>query len=40
MSIEARNISKHFGAYTALDNVSLKVETGRLTGCRAKSSFS
>jgi len=31
MSIEARNISKHFGAYTALDNVNLKVETGRLT---------
>ena len=31
MSIEARNISKHFGAYTALNNVSLKVESGRLT---------
>ena len=31
MSIEARNISKHFGSYTALNNVSLKVETGRLT---------
>ena len=31
MSIEARNISKHFGGYTALNDVSLKVETGRLT---------
>ncbi len=31
MSIEARNISKHFGSYTALGGVSLKVETGRLT---------
>ena len=31
MSIEARNISKHFGGYTALNHVSLKVETGRLT---------
>ena len=31
MSIEARAISKHFGAYTALNNVDLKVETGRLT---------
>jgi len=31
MSIEARNISKHFGTYTALAGVSLKVESGRLT---------
>jgi sulfate transport system ATP-binding protein len=31
MSIEVRDISKHFGAYTALEGVSLKVETGRLT---------
>ncbi len=31
MSIEARNISKHFGAFTALDGVDLKVGTGRLT---------
>ena len=31
MSIEVRNLSKHFGAYTALGDVSLKVGTGRLT---------
>ena len=31
MSIEVRDISKHFGAFTALAGVSLKVETGRLT---------
>jgi sulfate/thiosulfate transport system ATP-binding protein len=31
MSIEARHITKHFGAYTALNDVSLKVESGRLT---------
>ncbi len=31
MSIEVRNVSKHFGAFTALGGVSLKVETGRLT---------
>ncbi len=31
MSIEARNITKHFGAYTALADVSLKVGSGRLT---------
>jgi len=31
MSIEVRNVSKHFGGFTALDGVSLKVETGRLT---------
>jgi sulfate transport system ATP-binding protein len=31
MSIEARHITKRFGAYTALNDVSLKVESGRLT---------
>jgi sulfate transport system ATP-binding protein len=31
MSIEVRNLSKHFGSYAALTNVSLKVGTGRLT---------
>jgi sulfate/thiosulfate transport system ATP-binding protein len=30
MSIEFRNIRKTFGAFVALDNVSLKVETGEL----------
>jgi sulfate/thiosulfate transport system ATP-binding protein len=31
MSIEVRNVWKHFGSFTALAGVSLKVETGRLT---------
>lgn len=30
MSIEARNITKTFGSFTALDNVSLEVPTGEL----------
>ena len=30
MSISARNITKTFGAYTALDNVSIEVPTGKL----------
>ncbi len=30
MSIEVRNISKRFGAFQALDNVSLRVESGEL----------
>jgi sulfate transport system ATP-binding protein len=30
MSIEARNITKHFGKYLALDNVSLTVKPGEL----------
>lgn len=30
MSIEVRNISKHFGAFTALDHVNLTVPTGQL----------
>ena len=30
MSIEVRNISKTFGAFKALDNVSLRVDTGEL----------
>lgn len=30
MSIEVQNITKHFGNFRALDNVSLKVETGEL----------
>ena len=30
MSIEARNITKRFGGFTALDNVSLSVRTGEL----------
>ncbi len=30
MSITARNITKTFGAYTALDNVSIEVPTGKL----------
>lgn len=31
MSIEVRNVWKHFGDYTALAGIDLKVETGRLT---------
>ena len=31
MSIVARNISKRFGEFTALDDVSLEVEGGSLT---------
>ncbi|RIK68313.1 MAG: sulfate ABC transporter ATP-binding protein [Planctomycetota bacterium] len=30
MSIEARDVSKHFGAFTALDHVNLHVPTGEL----------
>ena len=30
MSIEVRNVTKKFGQFTALDNVSLKVESGEL----------
>ena len=30
MSIEVRNITKHFGDFRALDNVNLTVPTGRL----------
>jgi sulfate transport system ATP-binding protein len=30
MSVEVRNIIKQFGSFTALDNVSLKVESGEL----------
>src|SRR5712692_1850626 len=30
MSIEAQNITKKFGQFTALDNVSLKIPTGEL----------
>jgi sulfate transport system ATP-binding protein len=30
MSIEARNITKRFGAFTALDQVDLKIESGEL----------
>jgi sulfate transport system ATP-binding protein len=30
MSVEVRNITKRFGSFTALDNVSLKVESGEL----------
>jgi sulfate transport system ATP-binding protein len=30
MSIEVKNITKHFGTFQALDNVSLKIETGEL----------
>ncbi len=30
MSVEVRNITKKFGNFTALDNVSLKVESGEL----------
>jgi sulfate transport system ATP-binding protein len=31
MSIEVRNATKHFGSYTALAGIDLKVDTGRLT---------
>jgi sulfate transport system ATP-binding protein len=31
MAIEARNVSKRFGSFCALDDVSLEVETGSLT---------
>ena len=31
MSIEVRNISKRFGDFTALEDVSLRIETGELT---------
>jgi sulfate transport system ATP-binding protein len=31
VAIEARNITKHFGDYRALDDVSVKVESGSLT---------
>jgi len=31
MSIHARNISKRFGDFVALDDVSVEVETGSLT---------
>jgi len=30
MSLEARNITKTFGSFTALSNVSLKIPTGEL----------
>jgi sulfate transport system ATP-binding protein len=30
MSVEVRNVTKKFGSFTALDNVSLKVESGEL----------
>jgi sulfate/thiosulfate transport system ATP-binding protein len=30
MSVEVKNVTKKFGAFTALDNVSLKVESGEL----------
>ena len=30
MTIEVRNITKQFGAFKALDNVDLRVETGEL----------
>src|SRR5688500_1890726 len=30
MSIEVKNVTKTFGSYTALDNVSLKVNDGEL----------
>jgi ABC-type uncharacterized transport system ATPase subunit len=31
MAIEARNITKHFGDFCALDDVSVNVESGSLT---------
>src|SRR5919202_3472316 len=31
MAIEARNVTKRFGSYVALDDVSLTVESGALT---------
>ena len=30
MSIEVRNVSKTFGNYSALNNISLKIENGEL----------
>ena len=30
MSVEVRNVTKKFGGFTALDSVSLKVESGEL----------
>ena len=30
MSVEVKNVTKKFGNFTALDNVSLKVESGEL----------
>ena len=30
MSVEVRNVTKKFGQFSALDNVSLKVESGEL----------
>ena len=30
MSVEVKNVTKKFGGFTALDNVSLKVESGEL----------
>ncbi|MDR3377298.1 MAG: sulfate ABC transporter ATP-binding protein [Verrucomicrobiae bacterium] len=30
MSVEVRNVTKKFGSFTALDNISLKVESGEL----------
>ena len=30
MSVEVKNVTKKFGSFTALDNVSLKVESGEL----------
>ncbi|MEI9865067.1 MAG: hypothetical protein WDN00_11030 [Limisphaerales bacterium] len=30
MSVEVKNVIKKFGSFTALDNVSLKVESGEL----------
>src|ERR1700729_2085090 len=30
MSVEVRNITKKFGNFTALDNVSLRIESGEL----------
>ncbi len=38
MSIEVRNVTKRFGAFTALDDVSVSIPTGSLTallGCEA-----
>jgi sulfate transport system ATP-binding protein len=31
MAIEVRNVTKRFGAFVALDDVSIEVETGSLT---------
>ena len=30
MSVEVRNVTKKFGSFSALDNVSLKIESGEL----------